>query len=159
MQQYVGLDVHSKQTTFVIQDETGRVVAQGEISTTPQGLRRLQASHHLPLETPVALETGTSAFFVARQLSALGLAPRVIDAPMRSDSMRTGPDKRATAATPTSFVRACAEGSTGRLSTSHHQQWQACGRRSPGAGTSCGGRPPRSMPPSAFCGARDTRQD
>jgi transposase len=31
-------------------------------------------------QTPVALETGTSAFFVARQLSALGLAPVVVDA-------------------------------------------------------------------------------
>src|SRR5215470_3818011 len=50
---YVGLDVHSRETVFVIQDPAG---------------------------TPVALETGTSAFYVARALSALGLKPIVIDA-------------------------------------------------------------------------------
>jgi len=61
MQQYVGLDVHSKQTTFVIQDETGRVVAQGEISTTPQGLRRLQASHHLRLLKHCKMSAAVSA--------------------------------------------------------------------------------------------------
>jgi transposase len=80
MQHYVGLDVHSKQTTFVIGDETGRVVAQGEVPTTPQGLRRLKESHQLAPGTPVALETGTTAFFVARQLADLSLAPQVIDA-------------------------------------------------------------------------------
>jgi len=34
----------------------------------------------LPAGTPVALESGTVAFFVARQLTALGLAPLVVDA-------------------------------------------------------------------------------
>jgi hypothetical protein len=38
------------------------------------------AAHHLPPATPVALETGTVAFFVARQLVAIGLAPPVVDA-------------------------------------------------------------------------------
>ena len=38
------------------------------------------AEHRLPGGTRVALETGTVAFFVARQLAALGLAPDVIDA-------------------------------------------------------------------------------
>jgi len=77
---YVGLDVHSRQSAFVIEDGGGRVSAQGEIPTTPAGLEHLRAAHRLPPNTPVALETGTVAFFVARQLAAIGLAPQVIDA-------------------------------------------------------------------------------
>src|SRR5881628_2408300 len=79
-QYYVGLDVHSRQSTFVIEDAAGRVTAQGEVPTTPAGLAHLRAAHRLPPETPVALETGTVAFFVARQLAAIGLAPQVVDA-------------------------------------------------------------------------------
>lgn len=77
---YVGLDVHSKRSTFVIQDGRGRIVAQGEVPTSPQGLGGLVKEHELPARTPVALETGTTAFFVARVLAKLGLEPKVIDA-------------------------------------------------------------------------------
>ncbi len=80
MTRYVGLDVHSKQSVFVIQDGRGTRVAEGEIPTTPAGCRELRDAHHLPAETPVALETGNLAFFVARQLAALELRPVVIDA-------------------------------------------------------------------------------
>jgi transposase len=80
MEYYVGLDVHSKQSSFVIQDGNGTVVAQGEIPTTPAGFQRLTGEQHLSPGTLVALETGTVAFFVARELTALGLVPRVIDA-------------------------------------------------------------------------------
>jgi hypothetical protein len=31
---YVGLDVHSKQASFVIEDKGGKVIAQSEIATT-----------------------------------------------------------------------------------------------------------------------------
>lgn len=77
---YVGLDVHSKASVFVIQDGRGKQVGTGEVPTTLTGLRGLRDTHRLPPSTPVALETGTTAFFVARQLSTLGLAPVVIDA-------------------------------------------------------------------------------
>jgi len=77
---YVGLDVHSKQSTFVIEDDAGRVIAQGEVPTTPDGFSRLQATYQLAPGTQVALETGTVAFFVARQLGRLGLDPIVVDA-------------------------------------------------------------------------------
>ncbi len=77
---YVGLDVHSKQSAFVIEDEGGKVIARGEVPTTPDGFSRLQATYHLSPGTQVALETGTVAFFVARQLSRLGLDPVVVDA-------------------------------------------------------------------------------
>ena len=64
----------------MIEDAAGRVTAQSEVPTTPAGLAHLRAAHRLPPDTPVALETATVAFFVARQLAASGLSPQVIDA-------------------------------------------------------------------------------
>ena len=55
---YVGLDVHSKQSTFAIQDGEGELVALGEVPTTPAGLAGLQARYSLAAGTRVALETG-----------------------------------------------------------------------------------------------------
>jgi transposase len=80
MECYVGLDVHSKASVFVIQDGHGQVQAQGEMPTTPEGFRCWHEGQRLPAGTPVALETGTVAFFVARELTALGCAPIVVDA-------------------------------------------------------------------------------
>ena len=77
---FVGLDVHSRQSAFVIQDAAGCRVAQGEIPTTRAALAAWRAHHQLPAGTPVALETGTVAFFVARQLATLELRPVVVDA-------------------------------------------------------------------------------
>jgi transposase len=64
----------------VIEDEAGKVIAQGEVPTTPAGFSGLLATRGLAPGTQVALETGTVAFFVARQLSRLGLEPIVVDA-------------------------------------------------------------------------------
>ena len=69
MECYVGLDVHSKASVFVIQDGHGQVMAQGEMPTTPEGFRRWYDAQHLPAGTPVALDAGTVAFFVAPELS------------------------------------------------------------------------------------------
>jgi len=77
---YVGLDVHSKNSVFAIQDEAGRTLSQGSVSTTPEGLLGLRNRYALPPGTPVGLETGTVAFYVARMLSRMELAPIVIDA-------------------------------------------------------------------------------
>jgi len=76
----VGLDVRSRKSTFVIEDAAGKVVAQGEVASTPAGVSALVATHGLGAWTQVDLETGAVAFFVARQLSRLGLAPVVVDA-------------------------------------------------------------------------------
>lgn len=76
---YVGLDVHSRESVFVVQRDD-EIVARGAIPTTPAGLAGLRDAHGVPAGTPVALETGTSAFFVARELKRLGLEPQVIDA-------------------------------------------------------------------------------
>src|SRR2546428_2783639 len=80
MESYVGLDVHSKRSVFVIEAEDGRVMARGDIATTPVGFRQWQRQHELAAETPVALETGTVAFYAARELARVGLRPVVIDA-------------------------------------------------------------------------------
>lgn len=80
MESYVGLDVHSKRSVFVIEAADGCVVARGDIPTTPAGFRQLRQQHALAAETPVALETGTVAFYAARELARVGLRPVVIDA-------------------------------------------------------------------------------
>lgn len=77
---YVGLDVHSRQSVFVIEQADGTVTARGEFPTTPAGLRQLRTQHGVPAGTAVALETGTLAFYVARELMRLDLRPVVIDA-------------------------------------------------------------------------------
>src|SRR3982751_3186510 len=77
---YVGLDAHSKNCVYMIQDENGRPAGEGTVPTTLPGLALLRERHSLPAGTPVVLESGTVAFFVARRLKALGLAPIVVDA-------------------------------------------------------------------------------
>jgi transposase len=77
---YVGLDVHSRDCVFAIQDEAGKTIGQGSVSTTPEGLLGLRHRYDLSPGTPVGLETGTVAFYVARMLARMELAPVVIDA-------------------------------------------------------------------------------
>ena len=80
MPRYVGLDVHSKRSVFVAQDEEGQLVGEGTIDTTVEGLREMRDRLGLVGDTPVALESGTVAFFVAEQLADLGMRPLIIDA-------------------------------------------------------------------------------
>ena len=80
MTRYVGLDAHSKRCVYVIQDENGKVIGEGSVPTTMEGLQLLRARYELPAGTRVALESGTMAFFVARGLARLGLDPLVVDA-------------------------------------------------------------------------------
>ncbi|MEK7247630.1 MAG: IS110 family transposase, partial [Chloroflexota bacterium] len=80
MARYVGLDAHSKRCVYVIQDEHGKVVGEGSVPTTTEGLLLMRARYELPAGTRVALESGTMAFFVARRLARLGLDPLVVDA-------------------------------------------------------------------------------
>jgi transposase len=78
--QYVGLDVHSKQTVFVIQSQDGTVLAEGAVATTREGLAGLVHAHQLGAASAVCLETGGQAGFVCDVLEAHGLAPVVVDA-------------------------------------------------------------------------------
>jgi transposase len=77
---YVGLDVHSKASVFVIQDERGEEVGRGEVPTSAEGFAGLRARYQLGGSTAVALESGTMAFFAARRLRQLGLSALVVDA-------------------------------------------------------------------------------
>ena len=65
---YVGLDVHSKDSVYAIQDELGALIGEGSVPTTPEGLLGLRQRYVLPEGTTVGLETGTVAFYVARAL-------------------------------------------------------------------------------------------
>lgn len=80
MKYYVGMDVHSKESVFVMMDTKGKIQAQGTLPTTEKGLREWQTRHEVRTGTAVAIESGTLAFFVARSLRALGLEPIVVDA-------------------------------------------------------------------------------
>jgi transposase len=77
---YIGLDVHSKQTSFAIQTEDGKVVGEGSVPTTPGGFQKLRDQFKLAVGTIAGLETGTVAFYAARVLGKLGFTPLVIDA-------------------------------------------------------------------------------
>jgi hypothetical protein len=80
MGDYVGLDVHSRESVFVVQQADGVVIGRGCIPTDLTGFHQLRDQHALPSGTPVALETGTLAFFAARALAPIELQPIVIDA-------------------------------------------------------------------------------
>lgn len=80
MERYVGLDAHSKSCVYVIQDANGKIVGEGSVPTTSEGLLAMRARYELPAGTRVALESGTMAFFVARRLTRLDLDPLVVDA-------------------------------------------------------------------------------
>jgi transposase len=89
MRRYVGLDAHSKNCVYVIQDETGKVVSEGSVPTTELGFLIWRNRHELGPGTRVALESGTMAFYVARVLTRLGLDPVVVDAhEVRSKALR-----------------------------------------------------------------------
>lgn len=80
MKLYVGLDVHSKSTTYAIQNEHGTMVAEGEFPTTAAGIREFVRECELPKGTHVGLESGTVSFFVARMLALGDVHPVVVDA-------------------------------------------------------------------------------
>lgn len=91
MKQYIGLDVHSKQTVYVAQDEGGKVVPEGKVATTAEGFCELLERLGVPEGTKIAVETGTQAMWVARLLSSMGMKPVVIDArEVRQNARRIG---------------------------------------------------------------------
>jgi len=80
MKMYIGLDVHSKQTTFCAQDCEGTVIKEGRVPTSNEGFEDLLERLDAPEGAAIGLETGTQANWVARRLSMLGMNPVVIDA-------------------------------------------------------------------------------
>lgn len=80
MKAYVGLDVHCKESVYMVQDSSGREIGEGKIPTTLEGFLDLRDRHRLPPGTKVALETGSTAFHAARLLARIGFEPVVVDA-------------------------------------------------------------------------------
>jgi transposase len=80
MKMYVGLDVHSKHSTFLIQNADGKILGKGQIPTTLAGLRTIKDGYNLGKDTQVGFESGCMADFVSKQLRKLGLEPVVINA-------------------------------------------------------------------------------
>lgn len=56
MKAYVRLDIHSKSSTYVVQDERGRELGRGEVPTSPEGLEEMRRRLHLEAGTEVGLE-------------------------------------------------------------------------------------------------------
>lgn len=97
MEIYVGLDMHSKETVFCIQDRAGGVLGEDRIATTAKGLADMIKRYKIPSGTRVALETGTQCHWAAEVLFQLGMEPVVVDAgEVRQKARRRGQksDKR-----------------------------------------------------------------
>jgi len=77
---YVGMDVHSKWSPFVIQRAEGSILSRGQVPTSVEGYAAMKAQHGLAPGTKVGLESGVMAFYAARILQDLDLEPVVIDA-------------------------------------------------------------------------------
>ena len=91
MTEYLGLDVHSKETVYLGQEGSGSVTGEGKIPTTVKGFDRLIETLNLAKGTKIGLGTGPQAMWVARLLSALGMQPMVIDArEVRQKARRIG---------------------------------------------------------------------
>jgi transposase len=91
MSMIVGLDVHSKHTVYTIQDETGRIIAQGSAETTVEGLTQMLVDHDVPGATRIGLESGAQSYWVSHVLSAAEMRPVVIDAhEVRAKARRIG---------------------------------------------------------------------
>ena len=77
MTMYIGLDVHSKQTTFVAQNEKGDVIRQGKIPTTVESFRQFLDDLEVSPLTPIGLESGQQCRWVSRILASMEMKPIV----------------------------------------------------------------------------------
>lgn len=77
---FIGLDVHSKNTQYCIEDSNGEILARGEVATCEAEFQSLFCRHNVPSGTRIGLETGTQAQWMAEVLYRLEMEPVVIDA-------------------------------------------------------------------------------
>ena len=90
-EEYVGMDVHSKKTVYVIEDSEGKVRAEGTIPTHREGVHSMVDKHELKSGTRVCMESGTQAAVVCDALAERGLISVVVDAKeVRKKARRTG---------------------------------------------------------------------
>ena len=97
MEKVLGFDNHNKEIVFWGNDENGDCFCKGKLETSLAGLRELRDRYQIPEGTKIGMETGTQAYFVARNLVNLGYVPVIIHAtevrrrkarPKQKDDMR-----------------------------------------------------------------------
>ena len=69
---YIRMDVHCKRTVYVIQEGSGRVIVQGSVPTSVEGLGEMLEELAVPSGMKIGLETGPQAWWVSSALSGLG---------------------------------------------------------------------------------------
>lgn len=76
---YIGMDLHRRNSTYCIVDETGKVVGRGKVDSTEEGwlslLQRWPAE-----EVGLAVETGTLTWWAVDCARSIGIEPVVVDA-------------------------------------------------------------------------------
>jgi len=80
MTMYLGLDVHASATVYVAQDQEGKVLGSGKVSTSREGLKEMLEKVGAPAGSKLALESGSQSFWVSGLLSELGMESYVIEA-------------------------------------------------------------------------------
>jgi len=91
MAMIIGMDVHSKKTVYVAQNEEGKVIKEGAVTTGVEGMEQMLAALNAPEQTRIGLETGTQATWISRLLASMGMNPVVIDArEVRAKARRIG---------------------------------------------------------------------
>lgn len=91
MKYYLGLDVHSKTTSYCLQNENGDQIGKGKIATTIESFTELREQYQIPEGTITGLESGTQAYWTVAVLADLGLEPVVINAmEVRQKARRIG---------------------------------------------------------------------
>lgn len=79
MKMVIGLDVHSKKTVYVAQNQEGEQIARGSIPTNAEGFAQMIEHLQPPDNTTVGLEAGTGMVWIVEALRQHGLKPEVLD--------------------------------------------------------------------------------
>ena len=80
MKMIIGLDGHSKTSSYAAQDGRGKVIGEGQVPSSYEGLGEMVKKLVAPVGTQVVMETGPSTDFLSRICWSLGLEPVVIHA-------------------------------------------------------------------------------
>lgn len=79
MKHYVGLDISMKETFICIEDETGKVVAQGKTKTEPELIARYLKKFEVEIDK-VGLESGSLSHWLVSELNQSSIPAICIDA-------------------------------------------------------------------------------
>ena len=79
MKHYVGLDISMKETFICIEDETGKIVAQGKTKTEPELIAQYLKKIEVEIDK-VGLESGSLSHWLVSELKKLSLPAVCIDA-------------------------------------------------------------------------------